>query len=189
MCVCVCVCAYMHAYIHTYIHTCVYCIYVYVYICVCVYVCICICVCVCVCMYVYVYIYIYVFFFVLFFFTVISPRFKLHLSVEKLKCDTIMPTFPPLQFYEIIVTQYQLRLTDAPGGCFCNGRLRGLGPKIRLWNSCPGLPGLLIWKCLSWYRNVPPETDACEWGQTWIVKVKGTCAFRKYYIQADNLSI
>ena len=124
MYVCVCIYACMHAYIHT----CVYCIYVYVYIWVCMYVCICICVCVCVCMYVYVYIYICF----LFFFTVISPRFKLHLSVEKLKCDTMMPTFPPLQFYEIIVTQYQLRLTDAPGGCFCNGRLRGLGPKIRL---------------------------------------------------------
>ena len=81
--------------------------------------------CVCVCMYMYIYI-------CIFFFTVILPPFKLHLSVEKLKCDTIMPTFLPLQFYEIIVTQYQLRLTDAPGGCFCNGRLRGLGPKIRL---------------------------------------------------------
>ena len=111
----------MHTYIHTcivYMCMCMYgyvCMYVYAYVCVCVYV----------CMYVYVYIYV-------FFFTVISPRFTLHLSVEKLKCDTIMPTFPPLQFYEIIVTQYQLRLTDAPGGCFCNGRLRGLGPKIRL---------------------------------------------------------
>ena len=65
-------------------------------------------------------------------FTVILPSFKLHLSVEKLECDTMMPTFHPLQFYEIIVTQYQLRLADAPGECFCNGRSRGLGPKIRL---------------------------------------------------------
>ena len=122
MCVCiyVCVCAYMHAYIHTYINVCI----VYMCMCVCMYMHM--CVCVCVCIYVYVYIYMYIFF------TVILPRFKLHLSAEKLKCDTIMPTFPPLQFYEIIVTQYQLRLTDAPGGCFCNGRLRGLGPKIRL---------------------------------------------------------
>ena len=126
-----CICIYMHvcvcAYMHTYIHTCVYCIYVYVYICVCMYVymyiyaCMCVCVCVCVCMYMYIYV---------FFFTVTLPRFKLHLSVEKLKCDTMMPTFPPLQFYEIIGTQYQLRLTDAPGGCFCNGRLRDLAPKF-----------------------------------------------------------
>ena len=85
-------------------------IYIYIYM----------CVCVCVCN-----------FFVVFF-TVILPRFKLHLSIQILKCDTMMPTFPPLQFYEIIVTQYQLCLTDAPRGCFCNGRLRGLGPKIRL---------------------------------------------------------
>ena len=90
------------------------CMYVYAYVCVCVYV----------CMYMYINMY--------FFFHPNLTMFKLHLSVEKLKCDTIMPTFPPLQFYEIIVTQYQLRLTDAPGGCFCNGRLRGLGPKIRL---------------------------------------------------------
>ena len=97
---------------HAYIHTCVYCIYVYVlYGYVCMYVYAYVCVCVYVCMYMYIYIYVFCFFF-----TVISPRFKLHLSVEKLKCDTIMPTFPPLQFYEIIVTQYQLRLTDAPGG-------------------------------------------------------------------------
>ena len=126
MCVCLYVCVCVHVCIHTYIHTCMY----VLYICVCVYVCICICVCVC--MYVCICICIYIYVFFCFFFTVISPRFKLHLSVEKLKCDTIMPTFPPLQFYEIIVTQYQLRLTDAPGGCLCNGRLRGLGPKIHL---------------------------------------------------------
>ena len=100
----------MHACIHAYM--CV------LYICVCVYMgmYVCMCVHVCVCVYVCMYMYIYICFFFLFFFTVISPRFKLHLSVEKLKCDTMMPTFPPLQFYEIIVTQYQLRLTDAPGG-------------------------------------------------------------------------
>ena len=126
MCVCMYVCVCIYACMHAYIHTCVYCIYVYVYIWVCMYVCMYMHMCVCM----YVYVYIYMFFVA--FFTVISPRFKLHLSVEKLKCDTMMPTFPPLQFYEIIVTQYQLRLTDAPGGCFCNGRLRGLGPKIRL---------------------------------------------------------
>ena len=101
----------MHACMHTCIHVCI------VYMCMCMYGYVCMYVyayvCVCVCMYVYVYIYMFFFFF---FFTVISPRFKLHLSVEKLKCDTMMPTFPPLQFYEIIVTQYQLRLTDAPGG-------------------------------------------------------------------------
>ena len=84
--------------------------------CVCMYACVCLCVRVYVCMYMY----IYVFFFV-FSFTVISPRFKLHLSVEKLKCDTMMLTFPPLQFYEILVTQYQLRLTDAPGGASVMG--------------------------------------------------------------------
>ena len=121
----------MDAYIHTYMCVLYICVCVYMGMCVCMYMHMCVCVCVCVCMYVCLCIYIYVFFVV--FFTVISPRFKLHLSVEKLKCDTIMPTFPPLQFYEIIVTQYQLCLTDAlGGGCFCNGRLRGLGPKIRL---------------------------------------------------------
>ena len=55
------------------------------------------------------------------FLTVILPRFKLHLSVEKLKYDTMMPTFPPLQFYDIIVTEYQLRLTDALGGASVMG--------------------------------------------------------------------
>ena len=124
MCMYVCVCVCIYACIHTYIHTCVYCIYVYVYVCMYVYAYVCVCVCVCM--------YICIFFVFFSFFSVISPRFKLHLSVEKLKCDTIMPTFLPLQFYEIIVTQYQLRFTDTPGGCFCNGRLRGLGPKIRL---------------------------------------------------------
>ena len=126
MYVCVCIYACMHAYIHTYmcvLYICV-CVYMGMYVCMCMHMCVCVCVCM------YMYIYICFLFFV--FFTVISPRFKLHLSVEKLKCDTMIPTFPPLQFYEIIVTQYQLRLTDAPGGCFCNGRLRGLGPKIRL---------------------------------------------------------
>ena len=129
MYVCVCVCIY--AYIHTYMCVLYICVCVYMCMCVCIYMHMCVCVCMYVCMYVCICIYIYICFFC-FFFTVISPRFKLHLSVEKLKCDTMMPTFPPLQFYEIIVTQYQLRLTDAPGGCFCNGRLRGLGPKIRL---------------------------------------------------------
>ena len=83
------------------------------YVCVCVYVHICIHAYMCI-----LYIYICIF---LFFFTVILQRFKLHLSVEKLKCDTMMPTFPPLQFYKIIVTQYQLRLTDAPGGASVMG--------------------------------------------------------------------
>ena len=99
----------MHACIHAYmcvLYICV-CVYMGMYVCMYMHM----CVCVYVCMYMYIYIC-----FLLFFFTVISPRFKLHLSVEKLKCDTMMPTFPPLQFYEIIVTQYQLRLTDAPGG-------------------------------------------------------------------------
>ena len=136
-------------------------------------------VCVCVCAYIYIHMYV-----VVFFFTVILPRFKLHLSVEKLKCDTMMPTFPPLQFYEIIVTQYQLRLTDALGGRFCNGKLRGLGPKICLCNSCPGLLGLLIWKCAPW--------GWCMWRRPNLnnkPQVKGMCAFRKYFINADNLSI
>ena len=126
VCMCVCVHICMHTYIHTYM--CVLYIYVCVYMCMCV----CVYVCICICVYVCVYVYMYMYLFYVYFFTVISPSFKLHLSVEKLKWDTIMPTFPPLQFYEIIVTQYQLRLTDAPGGCLCNGRLRGLGPKIRL---------------------------------------------------------
>ena len=121
VCMCVCVCACVHTYIHTYMYVCI----VYMCVCVCMYMHMCVCMYVCICLCTYICIF-------CFFFTVISPRFKLHLSVEKLKCDTIMPTFPPLQFYEIIVTQYQLRLTDAPGGCLCNGRLRGLGPKIRL---------------------------------------------------------
>ena len=117
MCVCMCVCVHicMHAYIHTYMCVLYICVCVYMGMCVCMYMHMCVCVCVYVCMYMYVCICIYICFFV-FFFTVISPRFKLHLSVEKLKCDTIMPTFPPLQFYEIIVTQYQLCLTDALGG-------------------------------------------------------------------------
>ena len=125
MCMYVCMCVCVHICIYTCIQVCI------VYMCMCIYVYVSIYMHMCVCVYVCMYMYIYVIF-VLFFFTVISPRFKLHLSGEKLKCNTMMPTFPPLQFYEIIVTQYQLCLTDAPEGCFCNGRLRGLGPKIRL---------------------------------------------------------
>ena len=145
MCVCMCVCAYMHACMHTCIHVCIVymCMRIYGYVCMYVYA----CVCVCVCMYVYVYIYM----FFCFFFTVISPRFKLHLSVEKLKCDTMMPTFPPLQFYEIIVTQYQLRLTDAPEGVLLYEGAWPQNSSLKLLSGPPRPPdmemSLLIWKC------------------------------------------
>ena len=153
----VCACVYVHICIHVYI-VCIYIyMYIYVYMCIYIYVCVCVCVsvyrprdwyiyiyiciffCVCVCIYIYIF---------CFFFTVILPRFKLHLSVEKLKVrdhDAHLSSTAVLWNYSDS-TNYAWLMP--PGGASVMGDWGDLAPKFVSEILVRASPA-------SWYGNVP----------------------------------
>ena len=74
----------------------------------------------------------------------------------------MMPTFPSFHFNEIIVTKYQLRLTDAHQGVVPQWEIEGTWPQnspLKFLSGLPPPPGMVV----------PPGTHVCEGGQIRII--------------------